>query len=352
MRRLILTLIFSLFFASPLLAPLMAQVAPSPDAPPGGGDDSSQEPQLHTGQPVTTFKVGTNLVNLYFVVRDKRGALIPNLTKDACVVYEDNVKQEIKNFSAQTDLPLTLGILLDTSLSQMRVLPMEQQTGDAFLKRVMRPKDEAFLISFDVNVDLMADFTSNANEIAHAMNKAQINSNTGNYANGTIPNVGKPKGTVLYDAVYLASNDKLSHESGRKALILLTDGQDEGSDENIHSAIESAQKADAINYVLLISDPGAYGMFAYSGAGAMHQLADATGGQVFSIGSNGNKMEGAFEEIESELRTQYLLSYTPINKKMDGSYRKIRVQCSQNGQPLRVQARQGYYAIAHDDTGQ
>ncbi|HUZ04870.1 MAG TPA: VWA domain-containing protein [Acidobacteriaceae bacterium] len=347
MRRLALTLVISFCLA----APLMAQLAPTPDAPPVG-DDTSQQPQLQTNAPVTTFKVSTNLVNLYFVVRDKRGALIPNLTKDECQVYEDNVQQTLKNFSAQTDLPLTLGIMLDTSLSQMRVLPMEQQTGDAFLKRVMRPKDEAFLISFDVNVNLMADFTSNPAEIERAMNKAQINSSTSNYANGTVPDIGKPKGTVLYDAVYLAANDKLSHESGRKALILLTDGQDEGSDENINSAIEAAQKADGINYVLLISDPGAYGMFAYSGAGAMHKLADATGGQVFNIGSNGKKMEGAFEEIESELRTQYLASYTSTNKKIDGTYRKIRVECTQNGQKLRVQARQGYYAIAHDDSNQ
>ncbi|HEX4021325.1 MAG TPA: VWA domain-containing protein [Acidobacteriaceae bacterium] len=344
MRRFLLILVFICCFA----APLLAQIAPSPDAPPGGGDDTSQGPQLQTGQPVTTFKVTTNLVNLYFVARDKRGALIPTLTKDECVVYEDNVQQTIKNFSAQTDLPLTLGIMLDTSLSQMSVLPMEQQTGDAFLKRVMRPKDEAFLISFDLTVDLMNDFTNNPSEIARAMDKAQIVGNTSNYANGTVPDVGKPKGTVLYDAIYLASNDKLSRESGRKALILLTDGQDEGSQESENSAIESAQKADAINYVLLISDPGAYRMFAYAGESAMHRLADATGGQVFTIGSNGKKMEGAFEEIESELRTQYLVSYTPTNKKVDGTYRKIRVECTQNGQKLRVQARQGYYAIAHD----
>jgi VWFA-related protein len=346
MRRFALTLVLLLGFT----APLLAQLAPSPDAPPNappdGGSNASQQPQLQASPPVATFKVTTNLVNLYFVVRDKRGALIPNLTKNDCTIYEDNVQQTTKNFAAQTDLPLTLGLLLDTSLSQQRVLPMEQQTGDAFLKRVMRPRDEAFLVSFDVNVDLMADFTSSPSEIKRAMDKAQINSSAANYANGTVPSIGRPKGTLLYDAVYLASHDKLAQESGRKALILLTDGQDEGSQKDLKSAIESAQKADAIIYVLLISDPGIYGMFTYSGAGAMHKLADATGGQVFSIGSNGKKMEAAFEEIESELRTQYLASYTPINNKMDGPYRKLRVECTQNGQPLRVQARQGYYAIA------
>lgn len=325
--------------------PLWAQLAPSPDAPPPG-DNSTQQPQ--SNQPVTTFKITTNLVNLYFVVRDGRGALVPNLTRNDCTIFEDKTQQTIKNFSAQTDLPLTLGILLDTSLSQQRVLPMEQQTGDAFLKRVLRQKDEAFLISFDVNVSMLSDFTNNAGELESGMNKAEINSNTENYAVGTLPTSGAPKGTLLYDAVYLATNDKLSHEAGRKAIILLTDGQDEGSQESLNSAIEAAQKSDAIVYVLLISDPRAYGTFGYTGSGAMRRLADATGGQVFNIGSNGRKMESAFDEIESELRTQYLASYTPTNNKTDGTYRRIRVDCQQNGKPLHVQARQGYYAIPHN----
>jgi VWFA-related protein len=340
-----------LLFASAL--PLLGQLAPEPDAPPAEGTSavSRQQRQLPSAPPVATFQASANLVNLYFVARNKHGALVPDLTRDDCAIYEDNVLQTVQSFAARSDRPLTLGILLDTSRSQQRVLPMEQQAGDAFLKRVLRPGDEAFLMSFDVDVDLLADLTSNPAELRRAMDKAQINSSSGNFSVGTVPSIGKPKGTLLYDAVYLASQDKLAQESGRKALLLLTDGQDEGSQKRLQDAIESAQKADAVLYVLLIADKGVLGMFDLSGVGAMRKLADATGGQVFSIGSDGKKMQGAFSEIESELRTQYRASYTPTNNKMDGAYRSIRVACTQHGQPLRVQARQGYYAIPHTATG-
>ncbi|MHB2009562.1 MAG: VWA domain-containing protein, partial [Acidobacteriaceae bacterium] len=150
-----------------------------------------------------------------------------------------------------------------------------------------------------------------------------------------------------YDAVYLASNDKLRQESGRKAMVLLTDGQDEGSDEKLQSAMEAAQKADAVVYVLLISDPGFYGMLDFSSDGAMRKLVEATGGEVFPIGKNGKKLPAAFDTIESQLRTEYQATYTPSNTVQDGSYRRIRVACQQNGQPLKVQTRQGYYALAH-----
>ena len=155
----------------------VAQVAPSPDAPPQGpaGDPNQDDQQ----QPVATLKVNVNLVSLYFTVHDKHGALIPHLTKDDFNVLEDKAPQKIKNFTAETDQPLTLGILLDTSGSQQNVLPLEQQAGAAFLSRVLRSKDEAFLISFDVNVDLLSDYTSNAHALARAMDKAEINTGSG-----------------------------------------------------------------------------------------------------------------------------------------------------------------------------
>ena len=144
--------------------------------------------------------------------------------------------QTLKSFVAETNQPLTLGILLDTSGSQERVLPLEQEAGSQFLERVLRHKDEAFLLSFDVNVDLLQDFTNSARELAHAMDKAQINTAGGNGARGipglgggTVPTIGAPKGTLLYDAINLAANEKLNQETGRKAIILLTDGEDEGS---------------------------------------------------------------------------------------------------------------------------
>ncbi len=319
-------------------------------SPPPGSDNTQEQPApapTPSSPPVATLRVSVNLVDLFFVLRDNSGKLVPNLTRNDCKVFEDDKQQKLKTFSAQTDLPLSIGILLDTSLSQQRVLPDEQKAAAAFLRRILRPTDEAFLISFDVTVDLLADWTSNPADLKRALDAAQINSNSGNYANGTIPSITKPKGTLLYDAVYLASNDKLRQETGRKAIVLLTDGQDEGSQEKLQSAIEAAQKADAVVYVLLISDPGIYGGLDFSSDSAMRKLVEATGGQVFPIGKNGKKLPAAFDAIESQLRTEYQATYTPSNSILDGSYRHVRVECRQNGQSLRVQARQGYYAVAH-----
>src|SRR6202034_1893832 len=193
----------------------MAQVAPSPDAPPQGpaGDPNQDDQQ----QPVATLKVNVNLVSLYFTVHDKHGALIPHLTKDDFNILEDKVPQKIKNFAAENDQPLTLGILLDTSGSQQNVLPLEQQAGAAFFFRGLPSKDEDFFISFDVNLDLLSDYTSNAHALAHAMDQAQINVGTGGM--GGMPS-GTPKGTLLYDAVYSATHEKLQQETGRKAIII------------------------------------------------------------------------------------------------------------------------------------
>jgi VWFA-related protein len=332
----------------------MAQVAPSPDAPPQGpvGDPNQDDQQ----QPVATLKVNVNLVSLYFTVHDKHGALIPHLTKDDFTVLEDKTPQKIKNFTAETDQPLTLGILLDTSGSQQNVLPLEQQAGAAFLARVLRSKDEAFLISFDVNVDLLSDYTNNAHALAHAMDKAEINVGTGGggipgAGQGPMPTSGTPRGTLLYDAVYLATHDKLTQETGRKAIIILSDGEDQGSMEKLQGAVEAAQKANTIVYVLLIADRGFYGRgvytMGYTGDQAMRKLAEDTGGRVIDVGNNGKKLEGAFAQIEEELRTQYVASYTPTNDKLDGSYRKIDVECKGDG--LKVQSRKGYYAVAPAD---
>jgi len=323
-----------------------AQVAPSPDAPPQGpaGDPNQDDQQ----QPLETLKVNVNLVSLYFTVHDKHGALIPHLTKDDFTILEDKTPQTIKNFTAENDQPLTLGILLDTSGSQQNVLPMEQQAGAAFLAHVLRSKDEAFLISFDVNLDLLSDYTNNAHALARAMEKAEINVGTG--GGGGMPS-GSPKGTLLYDAVYSATHEKLQQETGRKAIIILSDGEDQGSVQKLQGAIEAAQKANTIVYVLLIADRGFYGRgvytMGYSGDMVMRQLAEATGGRCIDVGNNGKKMEDAFSQIEEELRTQYVASYTPTNSKLDGSYRKIDVNVKGDG--LKVQTRKGYYAIAPAD---
>jgi VWFA-related protein len=320
--------------------------AARPKQEPVSPQETSRPAPPPSQQGIPTLRVSVNLVDLFFVVHDKSGKLVPNLTRADCDVFEDNAPQKLKSFTAQSDLPLSIGLLLDTSLSQQRVLPDEQQAASAFLARILRPTDSAFLISFDVTVDLLTDWTSNPDNLTKALDAARINSSSGNFANGTLPSITKPKGTLLYDAVYLASNDKLRKESGRKAIVLLTDGQDEGSEEKLESAIESAQKADAVVYVLLISDAGIYSTLSFSSDSAMRKLVEATGGEVFPIGKNGKKLAAAFDTIESQLRTEYQATYTPSNAMLDGSYRHIRVACRQNGQPLKVQARQGYYATA------
>jgi VWFA-related protein len=325
-----------------------SQLAPSPDAPPVS---KAPPPPPEDEQSVGTLKVQVNLVDVFFTIKDKEGNLVPHLTKDDCTVSEDKEPQKLKSFVAETDLPLTLGILLDTSGSQMRVLPLEQDTGSQFLERVLRKKDEAFLLSFDVDVDLLQDYTNSARMLARAMSKAEINTAGGNGAagipgagGGTVPTYGTPKGTLLYDAVVLASNEKMTQEIGRKAMILLTDGEDEGSKYKIGEAIEAAQKQNVMVYVILIADRGFYGGFGYSGFSAMKKLTEETGGRLIDVGNNGKKLEAAFQQIEDELRTQYVATYAPSNAKQDGTFRHLSVSC--NGDGLKIQTRKGYYAMA------
>lgn len=344
-----------------------AQVAPEPDAPPSApslpGDNAqpfgpsapagAARPSAPTGavsgHPASSslpiLHVSSNLVDLYFTVRADHGKLVPDLKQSDCTVEEDGKPQTLASFTARASQPLTLGLLLDTSLSQQNVLPMEQLAADTFLRRMLRPGDEAFLFGFDVDVNMLADLTGSPQILKQALMRATINSSSGNYANGTLPPIGKPKGTLLYDAVSLAAKDKLTHEAGRKALILLTDGVDEGSRNTLQSATQAAQKANAIVYVLLIQDKGIDEILDRSGEGSMRKLAQATGGQVFPVGSNGRKLQAAFDEIEKELRTEYLAAYVPAGRQNAG-YRRIRVVCRRPGQRLHVQARQGYYAPA------
>jgi len=309
---------------------------------------SSTGPSQSQDQSVETLKVQVNVVQLFFNVKDKKGALIPNQTKNDFELFEDGKPQTVKYFTAESDLPLTLGILIDSSGSQMRVLEMEKEVGSSFLNEILRPKDEAFVIGFDVNVDLLQDFTNDVRRLKAALNKAKINTGGGGSSlpglgGGPIP-TGNPRGTLLYDAVYLASHDELAHEVGRKAMILLTDGEDQGSQLRIKDAIEAAQKSDSICYVLLIADRGFYGGFGYSGDSEMKKLAGETGGRVIEVGNKFDKLKEAFDQIAHELRSQYNIGYTPTNSAQDGTFRKIELRSKQ---AYKIQTRSGYYAIAH-----
>ena len=310
--------------------------------PPSGATDQSE--------PTETLKVNVNVVQLFFNVKDKRGALIPNLTKNDFQVFENGKPETIKYFTPESNLPLTLGILIDSSGSQERVLGMEKEIGGAFLSQILTEKDLAFVLDFNVNANLLQDFTNSVHLLKVALNSAVINTGGGG---GVIPGMGGgpvptgpqgPRGTVLYDAIYLASHDELAQQVGRKAMIILTDGEDEGSQLKIQDAAEAAQKSDSIVYVLLCADRGFYGFGGYSGEGEMKKLSQETGGRVIDVGNNADKLKAAFDQIANELRSQYNIGYTPTNTTKDGSFRKVEIR--PNSKDYKIQARSGYYAIA------
>ncbi|HEV2021150.1 MAG TPA: VWA domain-containing protein [Terriglobales bacterium] len=315
-----------------MTAVLAFVLAASAQNPPPQKDDQGTE----------TFKVNVDVVNVFFNVKDSHGALIPGLLKDDFELSEDGGPQTIKYFSAESNQPLTMGILLDTSPSQQRVLGMEQEIGASFLRQVMTQKDIAFLISFDSNVDLLQDYTSDTRQLREGMRKARIGGaevDMGGVGGNPVPTQGSRGATKLYDAVYLAAREQLAQETGRKAMILLTDGGENGSRVDLAAATEAAQKADVICYVLLVEDRSQ--QWAFQGDGLVKKLTTETGGRVIDVGSNPEKLKEAFDQISNELRSQYNIGYTSTNTQHDGSFRKIEIK-SHKG--YKIQARRGYYA--------
>lgn len=327
------------------LAFLLAVAAPSvfsQQLPKLAGSDDKQAPP--DDKSIETLKVNVNVVQLFFNVKDKKGALIPNLTKDDFEVLEDRKPQTIKYFAADSNLPLTLGILIDSSPSQKFVLEIEKEVGSQFLNEIIREKDMAFVISFDADVNLLQDFTSSTRLLRNALNSARIGGGGGfsGMGGGPVPTMAGGCCTMLYDSVYLAAHDELAQQVGRKAMILLTDGEDEGSKLKVQDAVEAAQKADTIVYVLLIADRGlAFGF----GGGAMKKLAEETGGRVIEVGNKQEKLKEAFDQISRELRSQYNIGYTPTNTAQDGSFRKVEIHGKDKN--YKIQSRLGYYAVAH-----
>jgi VWFA-related protein len=325
----------------------LAQNSAPPSNPPQSGSQSGDQQDVEKSD--ATIRANVNLVGVFFNVKDKHGALMPNQTKDDFQLFEDGKPQTIKYFTAESNLPLTLGILIDTSGSQLRVLDMEKEVGGAFLRQIITDKDLAYVMDFDVEAELVQDYTRDIHRLQNALNKVKINSGVSSGASG-IPGLGQgpvpvhnAPGTVLYDAVYLSSHEMLSKEVGRKAMILLTDGEDEGSKLKIKDAIESAQRADAIIYVLLCADRGGYfsaGM-AYNGEGEMRKLTEATGGRVINVGNKFDKLREAFDQISAELRSQYNIGYTSTNLSQDSGYRKLEIKSKQG---YKIQTRAGYYA--------
>ena len=302
------------------------------------GRQDSQNNEQQPPQSGGTLKVESKLVEVFATVRDRHNAILENLTKDDFKVSEDGVPQKITYFGKESDMPITLAILMDTSASMANILDAEKAAASSFVHEIMRKKDEAVVISFDTDEDLLADFTEDPVVLTHAINRAQINVDASGVGGtpGTVPS--QSGGTNLYDAVYLACHDELGNEAGRKAIIVLSDAEDTGSKMNIDEAIESAQRADAVIHVILISDPGATMGYGY---GVAVQMARDTGGRVIPV-HNDKTMNKAFDEIAEELRSQYVLGYIPSNTAHDGTYRKIKVETTQPG--TKILSRKGYYA--------
>lgn len=294
------------------------------------------------------IKVDVNLVNVLCTVRGKNNALIGNLEKTDFHLFEDAKEQEIKYFTRETDLPLTIGLLVDVSGSQERLIDTEHRAASAFFRSVLRPKDLAFLISFGKDSELLQDSTNSPKLLEDGLKELRLNVPVGGLHPGPVPTAQNQAGTVLWDAIYLAANERLRSEAGRKVIVVITDGVDTGSRKTREQAIREAQLADAVVYSIDYSDPAAYGGgFGFGGGGGegdLKKLSEETGGHMLKVDRK-NTLEDIFKEIQDEMRSQYAIAYTPSNPKKDGSYRKLDFKMS--NKDYKVQARKGYYAVAN-----
>jgi len=332
---------------------------------------------LRSQQP-PTISINVKVVNVLATVRNKQGEIVRNLTKDDFMLEEDDRPQTIGYFARETDLPVTLGLLVDTSMSQRRVLDQERSASSTFLDQVLRVnKDVAFVIHFDREVELLQDLTSSRQKLQSALGLLQTPQRSqegGSSSPGSYPGSGRRAGgggggTLLYDAVYLASNELMKKQQGRKALIVLSDGVDRGSKETLASAVEAAQRADTLVYSILFADEqgyghgGGYGGRGMGGMGGMgrhgggrggypqetrpdgkkilDRISKETGARLFEV-SKKQPIEQIYDRIQEELRNQYSLGYTPDRADTGAGYHKIRLMTKKND--LTVQARDGYYA--------
>ncbi len=337
-----------------------------------------------------TISVHVKLVTMFATVRDKHGALIRNLTKDDFALQQDGHPQTITYFAPDSDLPLTLGLLVDTSMSQRRVLDQERDASHAFLDHMLREdKDKAFVIHFDREVELLQDLTSSRQKLEASLDQlgrpqfSQAGGGGGG-SSGSDPDSGGGSGggggrgsrgyggggTLLYDAVFLASDELMKKQQGRKALIILSDGVDRGSKETLRDAIETAERADTLVYSILFADKEGYGNGGGYGGGHMggggmggggmgggghhrypqesrpdgkkvlQQLSKETGGRFFEV-TKKETMDQIYAEIDEELRNQYALGYTPDKTDAAVGYHKIQLTTKQKD--ATVQTREGFY---------
>jgi len=318
---------------------MAAMVAWSLAAPAMPQEPKPQDPKAQEPQKVDqAIKSQVTLVNLFATVRDKNKRIVTGLKQADFKIEEDAQDQKIAFFSQEVALPITMALLLDTSGSEQDMLGAIQEAGSSFLRRILRKGDEALVMSFDSDVDLLSDFTDDRAQLDRAVHRSRINIPSGGSIGGNPGPVGSRQvtGTALYDAIYLACSEKLTSEAGRKAIVIVTDAQDEGSKVKLEEAIEAAQRTDTVIHVLLVGDP----RFGINGS-VGDKLSKETGGRAISVRSEKKLLE-AFDEISEELRSQYTLGYYPSNATRDGKFRKVKVDTANHD--LKVLARRGYYA--------
>jgi VWFA-related protein len=340
------------------------------------------------------FSSDVNVVNVFATVRNKNGKIVNTLTKDDFLLDEEGKPQNIKYFAQDSDLPLYLGLLVDTSGSQRNVLNDERSASYRFFDQILREdKDLAFVLHFDFQVELLQDFTASRQALEKGLDSLQIGQQLqqrqtqgGGNSGGGYPGGGYPSGggyprqgqgrarggTDLYDAILLASDELMAKQKGRKALVLLTDGVDTGSKTTLFEAIASAQKADTLVYSVLFSDsnynssgpmmsgpgmgrrgmgrmpmPGNGGYDGANGKKVLEQIARETGGRFFQV-SHSHPIDKIYTEIEEELRSQYSIGFTPDPPSHGGIYRHIHLAIKpskdKDKKELTVVTREGYYA--------
>lgn len=299
------------------LLPLLAALSQCPGQPPPTQDHEA------------SIKVDVDVVNVLCNVYDKQGVLVQDLNKTDFEVFENNRRQEIRYFARDTDLPLTVTLLLDVSGSVRWLIENEKDAATKFLEAVLRPTDQALLMGFSSTMILWQDFTSSPGRLRDALTRLRPVPFRG------LPALGQPMpGTLLYDTVFTTANKKLVNVSGRKAMVIISDGLDNGSQIHIDEAIRAVQSTNTIVYGICYES-------GFSGCSFLKDMSAPTGGRMFQAGKK-VPLTKIFQTIEDELRSQYSIGFIPANRTHDGVFRKLQVRVHHNG--FRVQSRKGYYA--------
>src|SRR5208282_876132 len=285
------------------------------------------------------IRVNVKLVNVAFSARDSRGALVNSLAKDDVEVFEDAVPQKVSFFARSVDVPLTLGLIVDFSGSQDQFSKQHQHDLEVFLKDILGPKDRVFLICFGNHLRLVSDFSQSGPEL---MDRLKLYQHDNRHFPELGPKEDRELGTAFYDSIYYSVTDKLASESGRRALLVFSDGEDNSSSHDMMTAIEAAQAANVLVYTIRYTEKEHGHLTARNqyGIRVMDRIAKETGGQA--IDAEATDPKTYFQQIAEELRTSYELAYYPTNPLPDDTFRKITIRPKQPG--LTVRSKTGYFS--------